>query len=385
MHAPDPIIQLSGLLKYWDTLQEEEQKNLAYSIRHIDPRVWHQQIQVLAEDLVSDTLELPCPDWIVQSTSPRYQESGFCAIQEGRVGVVVLAGGEGSRLQFTGPKGCYPILPTETLFSLLAKKILQASEKAQRPLSLAIMTSPRNHAESVAHFEVNNYFGLQKSQLFFFTQTHLPLLNEEGQPFLTSPSTLAEGPDGNGRALYHFLLSSAKEAWEQQGVEYLQVLPVDNPLANPYDEELIGFHRENQLEISLRSIPPKKPEEKLGRLVCRNNKPCIIEYTELPPTLMEHTVGNTGLFCFSLSFLKQQQNQLASLPLHKAWKKTFAFGLEKWAWKFETFIFDALPLSNHFRTLLSERNTCFAPLKNAFGEDSPETVRALLQNRDEVV
>lgn len=378
-------LNLSPLVNHWNSLDKEQQARLVHSLNHIDRSKWREQIRVLgAAPLVEPIEPLPA-EWITKNIPIHCRERGIFCTQQGKTGAIVLAGGEGSRLRYTGPKGCYPILPNTSLFGLLAKRVLLASQKAQRALPLAIMTSPCNHEASVAHFREHHFFGLEESQLFFFSQSTLPLLDEEGQPFLSDPSTLAEGPDGNGRVFHHFLCSPVGQSWIQQGIEYIQILPIDNPLGNPYDEEWIGFHAENSLEISLRSILPKTPDEKLGRLGFCQKKPCVVEYTELPHTLAKNSLGHTGLFCFSLSFLQKHQKALDRIPLHKAWKKTLSFGQEKWAWKFETFLFDLLPLCSRFQTLLSDRNACFAPLKNAQGEDSPESVRALLQNQDGVI
>lgn len=380
MDLQPPRLRLSSLVHYWDALNTEQKRHLVRSLNQIDRQKWLEQVRLLTINPVLEPAQPLPSEWIVEKSSPECKERGFSCMQEGKTGTIVLAGGEGSRLQFPGPKGCYPLFPDTSLFSLLAKQVVLASQKAKRLLPLAIMTSPRNHEASVAHFREHHFFGLEESQLFFFSQTTLPLLNEEGQPFLTDACTLAEGPDGNGSVFHHFLHSPAGESWQKQGVEYIQVLPIDNPLANPCDEEWIGLHAENALEISLRCVRPKTTHEKLGRLGCRHKRPCIVEYSELPPTFADNTLGNTGLFCFTLSFLQKHQKELGALPLHKAWKKTFSFGQEKWAWKFETFIFDLLPLCTRFQTLLSDRTQCFAPLKNASGEDSPESVRSLLQN-----
>lgn len=385
MDVPHPRLKLYPLIRHWDSLDKQQQTRLIRSLNKIDRGTWREQIRVLTADSFLEPVEPLPSEWITKNIPFHCKERGFSYMQQGKTGTIVLAGGEGSRLRYTEPKGCYPIFPNTSLFGLLAKRVVLASQKAQRSLPLAIMTSPSNHEASVAHFREHHFFGLEESQLFFFSQTTLPLLDEEGQPFLSDGSTLAEGPDGNGRVFHHFLHSFVGKAWTQQGIEYIQVLSIDNPLGNPYDEEWIGFHAENKLEISLRSILPKNPEEKLGRLGCRQKKPCIVEYTELPQKLAENTLGNTGLFCFTLSFLQKHQKALDSLPLHKAWKKTVSFGQEKWAWKFETFLFDLLPLCSHFQTLLSDRNQYFAPLKNAQGEDSPESVRSLLQNQDWVI
>ena len=131
----------------------------------------------------------------------------------------MVAGGQGSRLQFFGSKGCFPIsvVKHKTLFQLCAEKVLAASEQVGRDLFLAIMTSPSNQEETLSWFEAHHFFGLNREQLFFFRQENLPLLNEKGDLFLESPNTLAEGPDGNGSVFHYFVKSGIWEDWQKKG------------------------------------------------------------------------------------------------------------------------------------------------------------------------
>ncbi len=183
----------------------------------------------------------------------------------------------------------------------------------------------------------------------------------------------------------------------REGIEYLHVILVDNPLADPFDAELLGFHHEQHSEITLKCTEKTQPEEKVGLLIKQNERCCVIEYSEMPEPekkalrpdgRLKHCCANLSLFCFSLSFVQRMHATKQHLPLHKAWK---ALPLDNqkiiqlsqaYGWKFETYIFDWLFHAQRVSALIYPREHCFAPLKNSTGVDSPPTVREALQQSD---
>lgn len=267
-----------------------------------------------------------------------------------------LAGGQGSRLGFEGPKGCYPLLG-KTLFQRHCEKI-----RADAPA--AILTSPLNHQETLSYFDRQNRFGLQK--LLFFSQDTLPLLDEEGKWFWMARGKIAEGPDGNGSVFAAMKRAKVLERFEEEGVQILHIVPVDNPLANPFDPELAAFHEASKADLSLKCIRLHESEEPMGRLVRIGGRLAIAEFAELTAEQrMENRYANTGLLALDLSLAKELAEK--KFPLHWAWKSTPVWkdGREekKFAWKPERFIVDALSFAKRGRALFSERNSCYAPLK----------------------
>jgi UDP-N-acetylglucosamine/UDP-N-acetylgalactosamine diphosphorylase len=289
-------------------------------------------------------------------------------IEKGAVGLLVVAGGQGTRLKFKGPKGMYPIgLNNESLFELIAQKVLKASQK----IPVAIMTSPQNDEETKAFFKENNDFGLKKGQLFFFTQKESPFLNDDKTPFLLNGERVL-APNGNGYALHYFYESGLFDLFKEKGVSILSFILIDNALTNPFEEKAIGYHEKFLCDITLKALEKKTSSEKLGTLVLKNNKIEIVEYSDLlEEDISLYPLGNMGEHLFSFSFIEKIKNK--TLPIHLAKKEVIP---NVFANKQEFFIFDTLPYSEKTSILIYPRGRFFSPLKNATGENSHETVKS---------
>lgn len=377
------------LFRFWDDLTAKQKEKFENQLAQIDLQILQKQQELIANPTLADPSSFEPFHDFAYSGNVSYRKIGQALIQKGAVGCLLLAGGQGTRLGHTGPKGTYPILPGKSLFQLCAEKVLAASNWAKHPLQLAIMTSKDNDAETRAFFQQHQFFGLNSSQISFFNQGSLPFLEAKGHLFLQTPWQIAEGANGNGESLLHLAHSGILQKWNNQGIEMITVIPVDNPLADPFDPELIGFHADHKNEITLKCAEKKDPEEKVGVVVKKGDRCTIIEYMEFPESeknarqedgTLKHRCANLGLFCFSLSFIQKIVKEGHSLPLHQAWKKTQTIDNEGLhAWKFETFIFDWLNFASRVEALIYPREECFAPLKNLTGADSPETVRRSLK------
>ena len=393
------------LLRYWDTLSPIEQHELSQQIDLIEPAVFKQQQKVIGQkDALQPRTLTPFQDYSHSGSMQDY-ESGKNLISEGKVGCLIVAGGQGTRLQCNGPKGIFPVtvIKQKSLFQLFAEKVLAAGIQSKRKLPLAIMTSPVNHEETIAFFKKNQYFGLEKDQIDFFSQEELPFLNANGDLFLETHSRIASGPDGNAPSLKHFVKSGTWSDWYQQGVRYLIYVHIDNPLADPFDAELIGFHHRQQSDLVIKCIERQDPAEKLGVILNQDGNVQVIEYSEISPSerdaryvdgSLKHRCGNISIFSFSMDFIHDIAYCFYDqLPFHKAWKAARYLNAEgetkmadkPIAWKFEKFIFDVLPYARKITALLYPRKDCFAPLKNASGSDSIVDVRTALQRYDNQV
>lgn len=304
-------------------------------------------------------------------------------IMENRVGALMLAGGMGSRLRFTGAKGCFPIYQGKSLYQLAVEGIKRV--KSKRPLQLAIMTSESTDKESRDFFKKNNFFGLDASQVDFFCQKSWPLLDFDGNIFLQSPTEIAMGPNGNGEALSLFVKSDIFSKWRNLGIEQISLFPVDNPLAEPFNSAFIAHHVRSGAEVSLAVAKKHYPEEKMGVVALCKNKLTVIEYMELTERQKELFIyGNLALILFSMDFAERVEEVV--LPLHVAKKavKKFTeqegeiFPREANAYKFEQFIFDLLDYSKRSEALVLDRASSFAPLKELEGPDGIESVQRAL-------
>ena len=332
--------------------------------------------------------------------------AGEKLIQDGHVGVVIVAGGQGSRLGFNGPKGVFPIgaVTGSSLFYFHTRKILAISRKYSRPVPLLIMTSPENDAATRAHFEANNHFGLNPEHVRFFTQGQMPAVDRvTGWPLFSSKSTLALSPDGHGGALYalsrheNFDSQSALDWAERFGVKTLFYFQVDNPLVKIADPAFLGLHAQAHAEVSFKVVSKQAPDERVG-VVCQSpdGRKLVIEYSDLPANLAEarepsgelsYRAGSIAVHLFQTDFLKRLATGSTRLPFHKAIKKVSCRDPQTGqthdpetpnAIKFEAFIFDTLPLAERSLIVETDRREEFEPLKNATGPDSPSTVRAAM-------
>lgn len=375
------------LLERIKKLPLDQQASMLQQLKPIDPQVLLEQQQMLKQTLDSPAF---APFRSLLKAESGHIELGKRLLAEGKVGCIMVAGGQGTRLGFDGPKGAYPVTPAchKSLFQYFGERVKAASVQAGQSLPLAIMTSPLNDQQTKSHFAAHDYFGCVSKQISFFSQGTLPFLDTDGNLVFETQNQLAFGPDGNGSCIQAFFKSGIAEQWEQEGIEYITFIMVDNPLADPFDALLIGSHAYSQADVTLKCIERIGLDEKVGVLVDVQGKATILEYSEFPAAdwaakdaqgRLIYNIANISLFCFSFAFLKKISKK--PLPLHKAYKKVTP-QQEATAWKFERFIFDILPLAFSVKALLYPRDTCFAPLKNATGIDSIKTTQAALTHFD---
>lgn len=313
---------------------------------------------------------------------------GLQLLKEGAMGCLIAAGGQGTRAKVPMPKGMFPIsrIKGKSFFQIFSEKTLAASRLARKPLHLAIMTSPLNGDEIRAFFQENHYFGLDKDQVDFFNQEMLPFLNDEGETFLSAPNHIAEGPNGNGTAIKEFVKSGIWEKWQKKGIRYLNFVMIDNPLADPFDKDLLAFHVKQNAELTLKCIERDDPEEKVGLIVRSNEKVKVVEYSEAPKNIFcdtkSYSLANISLFLINMDAAFDLSHEI--MPLHAAIKPAIYFNEAsatsaiKLAWKFEYFIFDILEFLKKVEVLVYPKNLCFAPLKSS--DDIVKVQAALLES-----
>jgi len=396
-------INQEHLLSHWHTLTSTEKESLSRQISELDVQTFHAQRETIINPKEDTTLFLSAFQDYEEAGSREDFKLGRDLIEEGRVGCLIVAGGQGSRLGYEGPKGLYPVtvIKEKSLFQLFTERVVAAGKQLNRKLLLAIMTSSVNHAETIKYFEENHYFGLDKEQIYFFSQLDLPFLDAQGNLFLESPSKIAAGPDGNAASLKHFVETNIWADWYAKGVRYLNYVHIDNALADPYDAELIGYHERQQSDLVIKCIKRNDPLEKVGVILKNHGKVQVIEYSEITDDErlardsegnLKHLCANISMFSFKMDFVKRIVDQYyVDFPFHKAWKSVkylevngqTVTSARPQAWKFEKFIFDLLPYATDVKALLYHREDCFAPLKNATGADSITDVKKALQKFDQ--
>ncbi|MBS0615621.1 MAG: UTP--glucose-1-phosphate uridylyltransferase [Verrucomicrobia bacterium] len=286
-------------------------------------------------------------------------------------GTIIFAGGQGTRLGSSLPKALVPITP-KSLLQLFCERTKAASVSAGHPLPIAIMTSPLNHEAILNFLEKHAYFGLPLETIDLFPQEMLPFLDDKGNWIVEEGGKIAQGPDGNGHSLKRFFETGIGEKWKNQGIEHIHIMPIDNALADPFDQNFFSAHLEQENEVTIKAVIRDNLQENVGALCLKNGKVGVWEYTELSGDTKELNLANINLFCLTMSFAKDTAQK--TLPWHLARKKY----KDQWIWKFETFIFDMLDYAEKVGVVVFPRHEVYSPLKNAKGERSLQTVQAAL-------
>lgn len=388
------------VLRFFDDLDDAQRKALAEQVRSIDFGLLDELASSQtggflegAEIEPADYVELP-EHGGEGAAWRRAEERGIEALRRGAVAAFVVAGGQGTRLGFDGPKGCFPIGPVtdRTLFRIHAEKVLAAARRFGRPIPFLVMTSASNDADTLRFFEENSYFGLSPDHVRIFKQGEMPAVDGEGKLILESPSHIFVSPNGHGGSLKALWDSGTVEWLEGRGVELVSYFQVDNPLVRIIDPAFLGFHLIENAEASLKLLRRTIPEEKLGIWVRLDGRTRVVEYIDMPAEKMgerddearlRYSGGSIGINCFSVSFVARLNGKGFQLPFHRA-SKRIPYVDESGrtvepdspnGTKFETFVFDSLLLTERAVGVETTRRGEFSPVKNAGGVDSPETAR----------
>ncbi len=391
------------LLRFYDQLDEPGQKLLLQQLEAID----FDQLSELIERYVLNVPEVTVPDnllppEIVSSKPSDEQESrqleeararGEQLLVEGKVAAFVVAGGQGTRLGYEGPKGCFESTPIarKSLFQVFAEQIRAAASRARRPIPWYIMTSPANDVATRAFFRQQDFFGFNPDDVFFFVQGTMPAIGMDGKLLLESPGSLALSPDGHGGSLLALHRSGALEDMARRGIEHISYFQVDNPLVHCIDPVFLGLHDLQNAEMSAKCLPKRDPFEKLGNLCVADGKVTVIEYSDMPDELATATrddgrllfsAGSIAIHVLSRSFVERlSEGGRLDLPFHRAEKKVPCVNetgetvkpSEPNAVKLEMFVFDAMPKARETAIYETDRAEEFSPIKNAEGADSPAT------------
>jgi UDP-N-acetylglucosamine/UDP-N-acetylgalactosamine diphosphorylase len=392
---------------WWTELDRDERASLLEQVDGIDFPL----LASLVEELVlhpqtEESVELePAPIIPIPRTDEdkaareSAREHGEALLKDGAVAALVVAGGQGTRLGFDGPKGAFPIGPVsnKSLFALFAERILAAERRFGPTIPWYIMTSPANDAQTRAFFERNGFFGLLPEQVWFFVQGTMPAVDPDGQILLASKSEIARSPDGHGGTFRALERSGALDHMESRGMREIAYFQVDNVLVRIPDPVFLGYHAQAEAEMSSKVVRKAYPEEKVGIIGMRDGRVGVIEYSDLSPEDMvargpdgerKYWAGSIALHVIQVGFVRRLQSEGIRLPFHRADKKVpFVDEAGKMiepdrpnGIKFESFVFDALPHARNAVTLEVSREEEFAPVKNARGENSPETAqRALME------
>ena len=432
------------LLTFWDELSPEDQSALAGEIRALDlPRIeelYARRGEPAAAAALADRAEEPTAfhlsDLRERADRPPYPGRAFDpykaialgeeALRAGKLAAAVVAGGQGTRLDFPHAKGIYPIGPVSgaTLFQIHVERIRAMARKYRTRIPFCIQTSPATHEETIAFFKENRNFGLPDEDVLIFCQGTVPSVGyDDCKVLLAEKGKIARSPDGHGGFLAAINLPQADSPFERvrrtgilselqrRGIEELFYFQIDNPVIDICNPEFIGYHLLAGSEYSSQVVRKTAPKDRVGNMVMVDGSLHVIEYSDIPNSAAERRkpdgslaiwAGSIAVSLMNVNFLKEKAGYAGSLPYHIAKKKVpyivtdrnargengeSLFGLKVRpdapnAVKFEKFIFDLLPQAKNPIVVEIDERTGFAPLKNHPREpkDNPQMVRRMLMD-----
>jgi UDP-N-acetylglucosamine/UDP-N-acetylgalactosamine diphosphorylase len=395
------------VFRWWDGLSNSSRRKLLKQLRSIDfvqLKRLRQRIETFHEPEPLGRIDppnvIPLPEDPESSQSAeRARSIGEKLLRNSKVAAVLVAGGQGTRLGFEGPKGAFPIGPVtgKTLFQWHAEKILARNRQYGVTIPWFIMTSETNDAETRTLFEQDDYYGHDPQDIFFFKQRMMPALDDKGKFLLDAKDHFFESPNGHGGCLLALEESGATARMKERGIEVISYFQVDNVLINPVDPLFLGYHTEAGAQMSSKMVRKTDPAEKVGLFCLSEGQLKVVEYSELtvedanrrkPDGSLLYDAGSIAIHAIEVDFVETEVRGGFKLPYHVAHKK-IAY-LDKQGrmqqpsapngFKFETFIFDAILDTTQSVIMEISRKEEYSPVKNATGENSPDTARRDLSN-----
>ncbi len=409
----------SHLLTFFDRVSEPQQQRLLAQIASIDFPTLDRLIDRYVRQrepfhLPTDLQPAPYYPFDTRNASKPYDAAKFRAtgedlIRKGKIAAFTVAGGQGTRLGWNGPKGTFPATPItgKPLFRVFAEQLLATQQRYGVRIPWYIMTSDLNDADTRRFFTDNNHFNLPdpRQNVFIFPQGLLPSIDAAtGKVLLASPGEIAMNPDGHGGSIKALRASGAIDHMRSRGVEHISYFQVDNPLVRAIDPLFIGLHAaasDSSGEMSSKMVAKAYAEEKVGLFCQSEGKTVVIEYSDMPAELSKQSntdgslrfnAGSIAIHMISVAFVEKLTDDAGNfaLPYHRADKKVPHVDVNTGdivqpttnnGVKLEAFVFDAIPLAQSSIVLESSRLEEFAPIKNAEGVDSAASSHQLQSQR----
>jgi len=392
----------SHVFRFWDQLDDAGRAGLSLQAAGIDLAALARIHAGLADapDALPRRLEPIAAERLPEhggdaARAARASVRGDEILASGRVAALVVAGGQGTRLGFDGPKGAYPIGPVSdrSLFEIQAQKIRGLRRRTGQDLPWCVMTSRATDEATRAFFRANDFFGLPERDVLFFRQGRIPSLDFEGRLMLEAPDRIFENPDGHGGCLTALSASGVLDELEDRGIDTLFYYQVDNPLVRMCDPTFLGYHDAARAEFSCKVAKKTDPDEKVGILASSAGRVFVVEYTELGDEdryardergELVYWAGNVAIHLLSIDFVRRVAADADRfLPFHASEKKIpyldEAGNLIRPeapnGRKLERFVFDALAATESVCVVEVDRASEFSPVKNSDGNDSPATAR----------
>lgn len=390
-----------NLVGIYNSLNEEGKLELEKQLEKIDFEEMEKLFSIVNKEQtdlntnISPIDNVYVKESVSQDTLEKWRKIGVEQIKMGKFAVVTMAGGQGTRLGHSKPKGTYMLSISGkmiSIFELLIARLKKTHETLGVYIPWYIMTSEENNKDTVEFFEENNYFGYDRSYISFFKQGELPMQDKEGSVVCDTKTHVKFAANGNG-GVFKAICDHVLQDMKNRGVQYVYFSGVDNILVNFVDEVFLGGMIDTENTAATKSVLKAYPEEKVGVICNKDGLPAVVEYTELTQDMCNLRKEN-GELAFSEAnivsniFSIELLSKAGSLPYHVAVKKsklTKADGstVEEDVYKYEMFIFDIYQKLSNIFVLRVKREDEFAPIKNKEGVDSPETAIELYLKANE--
>ena len=390
------------LLNRYKYLDDEKKEKIIKQIKNIDFDQTIELFNITTKSIKKTDGEITNIEYVDKSKLSneeydKYYEIGKKRIEEGKYAVVTMAGGQGTRLGYVAPKGTFKIGGgiDKSLFEALSDTIKEAREKFNTKIPWYIMTSRENNNATEKFFEKNDFFGLPYEDIKFFKQGELPMLDIDGKLMLDETGLIKLAADGHGGVFESLVKNGYLDDMKSRGVEWIFISGVDNVLAGLVDPIAVGLAVAEGTLATGKSVVKRNPNENVGVFCKKNGRPYVIEYTEITEDMSnardkngEHLFGESHILTNLFNIKALENIAQNKLPYHKAFKKAKYMDEngeiikpeKPNAYKYEAFIFDAFESLDSMSILRVKREDEFAPLKNADGEDSPDTARQLYKD-----
>ena len=390
------------IIRWMNTLDEGKKREIIEQIKQID---FHQMTELydntkkeveIKENKI-EAIKYIDKEKLTVIERKELEGLGEQVIRKGEYAVVTMAGGQGTRLEHTGPKGTFKLDvygKGKYLFEILAENLKEANKNYGVTIPWYIMTSKENNEATYDFLEKNNYFGYEKEDVILFEQGELPLINTEGKLLINKNGLIKEASDGNGGVFSSLRTSGALSDMKERGIKWIFIGGVDNVLLKMADTTLLGLAIKENVQIASKSIVKANPTERVGVFCKMNGHPKVIEYSELPEKMAEEVdnngelkYGEAHIMCNLFTIDAIEKISKEPLIYHSAFKKNSyldengkeVIPSEKNSYKFEAFIFDAFEFFDDIAILRGKREDDFAPVKNKEGVDSPKTAKELYE------
>ena len=390
------------IIKLLEKLDGKEKEELLNQITNID---FHQIMELYQntkkeieiKDNKIEEIKYLDKEKLTKNQKERFDELGEKEIASGKYAVVTMAGGQGTRLGHTGPKGTFKLDvygKGKYLFEILAENLKEANKKYNTIIPWYIMTSKENNEQTLEFLEKNNYFGYDKNNVMLFEQGELPLVDLDGKMLINKELKIKEASDGNGGVFSSLRTTGMLADMKEKGIKWVFIGSVDNALLKMADVTLLGMAIDSNVQIASKSVVKANPHERVGVFCKMNGHPKVIEYSELPDKMAEERdengelkYGESHIMCNLYTIQAIEQISKEPLIYHSALKKNSYIDEngkeiipdEPNSYKFEAFIFDGFEMFDDIAILRGKREDDFAPVKNKEGVDSPKTAKELYE------